>query len=158
MRRDCRLLAAFSDAPRPKTVNRKLEIENSEFVIRYSLFYLFSREAHLRGFYPSSFDIRYSIPVLLALSLPGLSFVEGSFPRRRESIRTPHPSPERPLVSKPVLSVVERVERDPKASPLLRILRQFVGDLFVQNVFDGKGDYALAGLFEERLYFADGVR
>jgi len=60
-------------------------------------------------------------------------------------------------VSKPVLSVVERVERDPKDSPLLRILRQFVGDLFVQNVFDGQGDYALAGLFEEGLYFADGV-
>jgi len=49
------------------------------------------------------------------------------------------------------------VEQDPRASPLLRILRQFVGDLFVQDVFDGKGDYALAGLLEERLYFADGV-
>jgi len=53
--------------------------------------------------------------------------------------------------------MVSEVKRDPKASPLLRFLRQFVGDLFVQDVFDGKGDYALAGLLEERLYFADGV-
>jgi len=43
------------------------------------------------------------------------------------------------------------------ANDPLRILRQFVGDLFVQNVFDGKGDDALAGLLEERLYFADSV-
>ena len=34
------------------------------------------------------------------------------------------------------------------------LLCQFVGDLLVEDVFDGKGANDFAGLFEKRLYFA----
>ena len=48
-------------------------------------------------------------------------------------------------------------QRERLAWGLSRTLRQFVGDLFFENVFNGKRYYALAALLEERLYFGDCV-
>jgi len=52
------------------------------------------------------------------------------------------------LIALPVGAAIVSADAD----GLSNILCKFVGDLFIKDVFDRKGDYAFAGLFEKGLY------